>query len=636
MDGLDYRAPGKFVLGCNYWASHVGTRMWVDWQPEVVRQDLQQLATAGLQLLRVFPLWPDFQPLTLLRGAAGSPRQYRHGEAPLAPDADGLDPLALEHFQFLADAAHEVGLALTPALITGWMSGRLYVPPALEGLNVLTDPEAMRWQVRFVRGFVRRFRQHPAIASWALGNECNYMGSVTSSAQAWLWTHALTSTLHAEDPSRPVVSSMHGLSPTAGSPWRIQDQSELTDILTTHPYPIFTPYCNQDPLNTLRPGLHATAESRLYGDVGGRPCVVEEIGTLGPMICSDDVATAYVRTVLFSAWAHDCRAFLWWCAYDQDRLEHAPYDWNGVERELGLFRSDRSPKPVLGSFADFRSCLAHLPFPALPPRLVDGVCILSQGQDCWAAAFSAFILARQAGLDLSFCFGDQALPESDFYLVPALCGDQGLSRRAWTGLLERVACGATVLVTCNDALLSPFSEWFGLRVKTRSKRTAPARLCLSDTELSIRSPFRLELVPEGAEVLATEADGNPAFTVHTHGRGRVFFLAVPVELSLAETPGAFAPAAPPYHALYRRAAAGVATAKMASQDNPSVGLTEHPLHDTSRILVLVNYEPVAATCQLTLRQGWKVQRLCRGTPPTGEPPTLTIPPNDTAVVMIAP
>jgi hypothetical protein len=29
-------AQGSLVFGCNYWASHAGTAMWQDWQPEIV------------------------------------------------------------------------------------------------------------------------------------------------------------------------------------------------------------------------------------------------------------------------------------------------------------------------------------------------------------------------------------------------------------------------------------------------------------------------------------------------------------------------------------------------------------------------------------------------------------------------
>ena len=127
--------------------------------------------------------------------------------------------------------------------------------------------------------------------------------------------------------------------------------------MTTHPYPIFTPHCDLDPIDEIRNGLHATAESRLYADVGGKPCLVEEIGTLGPMVCAEDISANYIRMSMMSAVANDCRALLWWCAYDQDHLTQAPYDWNSVERELGLFRKDRQAKPITKVFKEFDSSL---------------------------------------------------------------------------------------------------------------------------------------------------------------------------------------------------------------------------------------------------------------------------------------
>ncbi len=82
--------------------------MWSDWRPDVVEADLEQLSSAGLQALRVFPLWPDFQPLKLLRGGEGSPYEFRLGEAPL-PDDDcgkaGVSATAVGHFQEFLDLA---------------------------------------------------------------------------------------------------------------------------------------------------------------------------------------------------------------------------------------------------------------------------------------------------------------------------------------------------------------------------------------------------------------------------------------------------------------------------------------------------------------------------------------------------
>ena len=42
-------------IGCNYWASHAGTRMWELWDEKVVESDFRKLAAIGCRLIRVFP-----------------------------------------------------------------------------------------------------------------------------------------------------------------------------------------------------------------------------------------------------------------------------------------------------------------------------------------------------------------------------------------------------------------------------------------------------------------------------------------------------------------------------------------------------------------------------------------------------
>ena len=384
-------SSGKFLVGCNYWALHAGTHMWSDWQPQIIEADIRQLSEAGLQALRVFPLWPVFQPLMQLFGGGGLPRELRFGEDPI--EEDGVSSEAIRRFALFADLAEKYRLKLIVGLLTGWMSGRLFVPPSLEGRNVLTDPVAIMWETRFVRHFVRQFKDYAAIIAWDLGNECNVMAPVPGHAAAWAWTSAISNAIRLEDFSRPVISGMHSLDePDENADWQIRDQAELVDILTTHPYPYFTPHCDQEPITTIRNGLHATAQTCWYSDIGGIPALAEEVGTIGPMFASPQVTASYARMALFSLWAHDCHGLLWWCAYDQDRLVQAPYDWTAIERELGLICSDRSPKPVLAVLGEFRRFVDGLPISALPPRSIEAVCILAHGQEPWGIAQAAFIL----------------------------------------------------------------------------------------------------------------------------------------------------------------------------------------------------------------------------------------------------
>ncbi|MBA3708415.1 MAG: cellulase family glycosylhydrolase, partial [Planctomycetes bacterium] len=435
MSTCSLMLPGSFTVGCNYWASHAGAMMWSDWREDVVDADLAKLAAAGLQVLRVFPLWSDFQPITALRGYAGTIREMRFGEQAL-PDDDlgraGVSRVMMDRFARFAELARAHGLQLIVGLVTGWMSGRTFAPPAIADRNLHTDPLALQWQARFVKAFVTRFRSEPGVVAWDLGNECNCMGRPGSREAAWAWTALITSTIRAADATRPVISGMHSLMPSTdlGGHWTIQDQAELTDVLTTHPYPLWTRHASQDPLDTLRTTVHATAESRFYADIGGKPCFAEEIGTMGPMMGDWEAAARFVRVNLFSLWANDCRGFLWWCAFDQTRLGDAPYDWMAIERELGLIRDDGSAKPMLAEISSFRAWLQASKLERLPERRIDAVCVLTRGQDQWAVAYAAWALAAQAKLSLRFAWADDPLPDARLYLAPSLAGVGGPFGRA--------------------------------------------------------------------------------------------------------------------------------------------------------------------------------------------------------------
>lgn len=625
---IDLTRSGEFVIGCNYWASHAGTRMWSDWRPAVVERDLRLLARAGLQVLRVFPLWPDFQPLDLLRGGGGHPVEYRHGEEPLEDDEAGragVSPEAMDHFRTFLDLAEKYRLKCIVGLLTGWMSGRLFTPAAFAGLNVLTDPTAIRWELRFVRHFVGAFKGHPAVAGWDLGNECNCMGAATRD-QAFVWTASIADAIRAVDPAHPVVSGLHGLSPTGN--WTMQDQGELTDLLTTHPYPVFTPHCDADPVNTIRTILHSTAESRFYADIGGKPCLCQEIGTLGPMIASEAIAADYIRACLFSLWANDCHGLLWWCANDQTALAHAPYDWHAVERELGLLRVDGSAKPVLHALTAFRDFLDGLPFGALPLRTREAVCILTDGQDHWGVAFSTFVLAKQAGFDLEFQYETQPIKDAPLYLLPCLSGHRMISRRRMGELLAKVEAGAALYLSLGTGLPSGFEPMTGIEPQTRERRREGGMISLDGLDgapqVPCGGPFKVRFLPTRARILGREADGNPAFTVSDYGKGKVYFLGAPMEMMLTQAPGAFhSAAAAPCWKVYRHVADEAMRTRVARKRNPMVAVTEHPLSAGRRVVVVLNQSPVPVHEEVELRKGWAVSSVHHGEAGKANGPRIT-------------
>ena len=631
---MSFLESGTFTAGANYWASHAGTNMWNDWRPEIVNRDFDKLSCAGIKMLRVFPLWSDFQPLSGLYGGHGYIREYSFGEESL-PDTPegraGVSRTALARFDELCAIADMNDIKLVVGLITGWMSGRLYTPPVLNGVNVLTDPKAIMWEVRFVRFFVERFKNKKVIAAWDLGNECNCMAPVESAESFYAWTSQIAGAILSKDQTRPIVSGMHSLLPDNN--YTMQHQGELTDFLTTHPYPYFTPHCDMDPVNTMRTEFHATAETLFYRGLGGKPCFVEECGTLGPMFSGEETAADFIRVNLFSLWAHDCRALFWWCANEQSHLTHAPYNWNAVERELGLFRRDMSEKPVLnvmGGFARFLEAF-HKGYAALPPRISDGVCVLTRGQDTWGVAYMSFILAKQAGLDLEFTHSDLSLPDSPLYMVPSVCGDSAFTGAYFKKIMEKVKRGSVLYLSLESGLLSSFEETFGLRVLSRQRSDKIENITLENTIIPVYTRFKLKMISSGAQTLALDSAGDPVFAARDYGMGKVFFLSCPLEKSLTTVQDAFGSAdgsESEYYRFYsivaRQLHSHKAARKAARTENRNIGLTEHIINEHKRLAILVNYDPRPATAKITLQDGWTMGSFLYG--------SLEMAANDAAVL----
>ena len=99
----------EFTLGANYWASHAGTMMWRDWKPEVVEEDMKKLSDCGVKVVRAFPLWSDFQPITKLLGGNGVVNEISHGERFLdlrnPAERAGVSQIMMDRFKAFCEIA---------------------------------------------------------------------------------------------------------------------------------------------------------------------------------------------------------------------------------------------------------------------------------------------------------------------------------------------------------------------------------------------------------------------------------------------------------------------------------------------------------------------------------------------------
>jgi len=195
----DIFTEGEFFVGCNYWAKNAGMYMWSQWRPDVVEEEVAALAKNGVTVMRVFPLWSDFQPLTGDCAAGGAYRSYRFRDNRNLPNAAGVDPEMMRRFRQFCDIAEKNGIRLIVGVVTGWMSGRQFVPEVFEEKCVLSDPAALMWQTRFVKHFVREMKDHPAIVAWDFGNECNSMSSSIGQAAFYNWMDHIALAIRSQD-----------------------------------------------------------------------------------------------------------------------------------------------------------------------------------------------------------------------------------------------------------------------------------------------------------------------------------------------------------------------------------------------------------------------------------------------------
>ena len=627
---------GTFFTGINYWASHAAIHMWSDWRADVVEADFQKLSQAGIQILRVFPLWPVFQPLTAIYANAKI-NEYRFGEKAL-PDTKagraGVSEEACDHFAQLCKLAEKYHLQLVVGLLTGHMSFRFFSPPAFEGKNFLSDPTTIKWEIRFVKYFVQRFCGEKSIVAWDLGNECNCMSREPNfnPDQAYVWTSAITDAIRTQDSKRPVVSGMDSC-PVGEGAFNLEDLGEQVDILTVHPYHIFR--TNDDPILSIRPIIDPALRVRVSEDIGGKPCFVEETGAIGYLNCSEAAEADYYRCILFDCWAKRCHGLMWWCAFDQGEMDYAPYDWNNIGSDYGFFRKDGSPKPLVEENLKFHHFLKALPFDALPAPIVDGVCLLPRQlpEDFSQHVLrTATALAAQANIHFSYSYALEPIPDAPVYFMCSVDGNHALYRRRLLELLEKVKNGAVFYLSLGDTLFRWIPELTGLTVRYRERSSKPDALLFENEKMPIGEGYLYTVEKADCEVLARAEDGRPVFVRRAYGRGWIYLLTTPVEKMLSRKPGAFHdPDAPRYEKIYRKVMEKALSQRVADFDNRLVRMTEHPFTETDRLLVMINYSDRIQEGSLQLNAHWHITECYYG---GIKSTTLKIPANDAVVLRI--
>ncbi|MBQ8743242.1 MAG: hypothetical protein IJZ03_09335 [Clostridia bacterium] len=596
----------EFMLGVNYWGRDYGTEMWLHYDPQAIRNEMKQLYDCGVRCMRVFPNWRDFQPIEKAYGHLGRFVEYVNSHDGRPVYGDGVDMDRIEEFHDFCQAAQEVGMTLVVSIVTGWMSGRLFVPPAISGKNPILDPEALVLTRRYVHRFVKELKNEKSIIMWDLGNESNCMGPVGNPFDAYKWASTVVDSIRAEDNTRPISSGMHALDFYVN--WKIVHQGELCDVLTTHPYPSPTIGGNKEPYTRLRTTFIPTAQTIYYSGLSKRPAYIQESGTFTETIGSLEMSADFMRIQILSSLSNGLLGYQWWCAWDQSHLDFSPYTWSIMEEKLGLFDANGDPKPVAHVMKSMSKTIEGLPSP-FPKRKSDGFCILSYEMNQQNNAMASLTFGKQAGIDLDVVFSEgERLPDSDLYFLPSITGWSILRKGTWEELLDRVDKGATLCISYDGGHMIDLPKVLG--AESMGVMMGVSHSIELDGK---RVPYRgneILMKPLSAEVLLENGEGNPVFLKNKYGNGYIYFINFSPENLSFDTPDGFNKF--PFYLMYKEVAREWIEKKPILVDDRNIGITVNPESESESLVTLLNYSDKDIVPEIRVNGEYEIKEILYG------------------------
>lgn len=370
-----------FVLGANYWPRRKAMYWWSQFDAGEVREEFALMGEIGLNVVRLFLLWDDFQP-----------------------DPKSVSAEAIANLEAVCDIAAEFGLKLDVTFFTGHMSGPNWPPRWLVGgplpqhtwirqvvsagkltdegyRNMFHDPVALDAARLLLRTVVSRLKDHPAIWMWNLGNEPDLFAWPNSDAEGRAWTHEMVSLIHEIDPMHPVTLGLHGGSLHERNGLPVSEVYAETDVAVMHSYPMYSDWSRQPLDADFVPYTCA-----ITADLCGKPVLMEEFGgcTAAPgkpsfylewealgrkrkqFMASEEDLAEYFWLVLPKLNQVGAKGAVVWCFADyvEALWDKPPCDAQIHERFFGLIRPDGSLKPhaeVIKRFAATKPEIKPIP-----------------------------------------------------------------------------------------------------------------------------------------------------------------------------------------------------------------------------------------------------------------------------------
>jgi len=374
-----------FTLGVNYWPRCKAMYWWSDFDAGEVREEFAVIRQIGMNVVRLFLLWDDFQP-----------------------EPDSVSKEALENLVKVADIAAENNLGLDVTFFTGHMSGPNWSPRWLLGgelpwkggnewirdivsagkqvtqgyRNMFHDEMALNATRLLLKTVVSTLKDHPGIWMWNLGNEPDLFAWPITSNDGAAWVKEMVGLIKSIDPNHPVTIGLHGDGLHRDNGLRIDKVFAHTDIAVMHSYPMYTPWARKP----LDPDF-VPFTCALTAALAGKPVLMEEFGGCTALpgettytmkwtetngrereqfMASEEDFAEFLRLTISKLHDSGATGAMVWCYADYipQLWDLPPCNNSRHERFFGLVRPDGSLKPhakVIQEFAATKPQVKPIP-----------------------------------------------------------------------------------------------------------------------------------------------------------------------------------------------------------------------------------------------------------------------------------
>ena len=304
--------------------------VWNDFDADVVARDLDAIASLGADHIRMFLIWPYFQP-----------------------NRKWISPAHLERLDALMRLVGERNMDIQLTMLNGWISGFRFTAafdnPAAPG-DMYRSPRMFEAQDLYFREVAKVAKKHSNFLGFDIANEmqcCWSTGKDTAAGDAWC--DRILTLAESLFPDHLHVNGNWGQ-------WIMQDTFSPGFMATRQECPVlhcYPAFCDAlqyggffDPPSIQLPAAQA-ALVRAYARNPAKPIWMQEYG-----MCKEWMPDArmpeFVERTTLAAIHGGVSWFTWWASHDVDRkFEFTPYEY-----DFGLLTVDNKMKAHGRTFRD--------------------------------------------------------------------------------------------------------------------------------------------------------------------------------------------------------------------------------------------------------------------------------------------